>query len=483
MNIYYMHDIERQLNKLPKQRLSSVATIKIFFRMIVRIFANKFLSLGRMSLVPIAAVFLLLCLVIGIPGYAYASQGVVEGHYLYGLKRSMEEVELSLSFSSTAKIKTYEKIAERRLAEAEFLSDQVEGEEMETSLIANAVNEVVKINNKIEEELEFIKEPDNISEIKNLIEVSKEDQIETLSSVARKVGIQTEEQVVDAIAVVMDEIKKVNKIKININKRVVDTDGDGLSNRRELELGTDPNNVDTDGDGYHDDVEVVTGHNPLEVFKVEKKEVNNKEIGNWKSRIENNSKEIRNLELKINDNEVTNNKSENLKFGVKDEKAASSSLSSVFGKKNEKSQITKNSLEKLKKSITELKKDITDNDFEEEDVETLFHRLKQKVNKAEEEIKEDDLESAESVIKTSESLKNNAKHFIKTKKIDKIQKSNTKNKNDEEDSVEATSTEEEIEKDSVDNSKKNEEISGGEESSSNGNLKSSKGNSKSKKNK
>ncbi|KAA0206838.1 hypothetical protein EDM68_00725 [Candidatus Uhrbacteria bacterium] len=43
----------------------------------------------------------------------------------------------------------------------------------------------------------------------------------------------------------------------------VDTDGDGLSDRRETELGLDPNNPDTDGDGLTDGEEVLTyGTNP-----------------------------------------------------------------------------------------------------------------------------------------------------------------------------------------------------------------------------
>ena len=43
-----------------------------------------------------------------------------------------------------------------------------------------------------------------------------------------------------------------------------DSDGDGLTNQPELELGTDPNNPDTDGDGLLDGVEVFqTGTNPL----------------------------------------------------------------------------------------------------------------------------------------------------------------------------------------------------------------------------
>lgn len=44
----------------------------------------------------------------------------------------------------------------------------------------------------------------------------------------------------------------------------VDTDGDGLTDLQELELGTDPNNADTDGDGLTDGAEVNTHEtNPL----------------------------------------------------------------------------------------------------------------------------------------------------------------------------------------------------------------------------
>lgn len=40
----------------------------------------------------------------------------------------------------------------------------------------------------------------------------------------------------------------------------VDSDGDGLSNDQEAQLGTDPNNIDTDGDGITDGDEVNFTH-------------------------------------------------------------------------------------------------------------------------------------------------------------------------------------------------------------------------------
>ena len=43
----------------------------------------------------------------------------------------------------------------------------------------------------------------------------------------------------------------------------LDADGDGLTNVREFDLGTNPRNADTDGDGVRDDIEVATRSNPL----------------------------------------------------------------------------------------------------------------------------------------------------------------------------------------------------------------------------
>ena len=42
-----------------------------------------------------------------------------------------------------------------------------------------------------------------------------------------------------------------------------DSDGDGLSDEVERQLGTDPLNKDTDGDGFSDDSEVKNNYDPL----------------------------------------------------------------------------------------------------------------------------------------------------------------------------------------------------------------------------
>ena len=49
-----------------------------------------------------------------------------------------------------------------------------------------------------------------------------------------------------------------------VNEWIGDEDGDGLSNGREWELGTDPRNSDTDGDGQLDGWEAVAGTDPTD---------------------------------------------------------------------------------------------------------------------------------------------------------------------------------------------------------------------------
>jgi len=62
-------------------------------------------------------------------------------------------------------------------------------------------------------------------------------------------------------------IKNVDlaKIPVGFEDRFsdVDTDSDGLADKLEEGLGTDPNKVDTDGDGVNDKAEVLAGSNPL----------------------------------------------------------------------------------------------------------------------------------------------------------------------------------------------------------------------------
>lgn len=60
-----------------------------------------------------------------------------------------------------------------------------------------------------------------------------------------------------------DGLTNARELEVGTSVTKADTDGDGLGDREEVEVyGTDPRNPDTDGDGFLDGQEVSSGYNP-----------------------------------------------------------------------------------------------------------------------------------------------------------------------------------------------------------------------------
>ena len=60
-----------------------------------------------------------------------------------------------------------------------------------------------------------------------------------------------------------DGVLDVKEKELGLSNRNYDTDGDGLTDKQELDTyNTDPTNTDSDGDGYADGYEVMNGFNP-----------------------------------------------------------------------------------------------------------------------------------------------------------------------------------------------------------------------------
>ncbi len=60
-----------------------------------------------------------------------------------------------------------------------------------------------------------------------------------------------------------DGLSDAEEVQLGTNPQAVDTDSDGLTDFDEVKIyGTDPKNPDTDGDGYLDGAEVKGGYNP-----------------------------------------------------------------------------------------------------------------------------------------------------------------------------------------------------------------------------
>ena len=60
-----------------------------------------------------------------------------------------------------------------------------------------------------------------------------------------------------------DGVTDAKEEELGTDLNMSDTDGDGVSDKDEIEkFKTDPTNVDTDGDGHRDGVEIINGYNP-----------------------------------------------------------------------------------------------------------------------------------------------------------------------------------------------------------------------------
>ena len=61
-----------------------------------------------------------------------------------------------------------------------------------------------------------------------------------------------------------DGISDAEEAELGTDPEDDDSDGDGISDSEELDLGTDPTEVDSDGDGYHDNWEVDENTDPTD---------------------------------------------------------------------------------------------------------------------------------------------------------------------------------------------------------------------------
>ena len=80
---------------------------------------------------------------------------------------------------------------------------------------------------------------------------------------SEKQGIKTFQNIYGYHPTTTEDWNIMQSITYSGATRGIDTDGDLLTDDRENELGTDPNNKDSDGDGYIDGIEVANGYNPL----------------------------------------------------------------------------------------------------------------------------------------------------------------------------------------------------------------------------
>jgi hypothetical protein len=206
-----MIELEKQLNNLPKPKLGLRADLKIRFRIYKLIIKRDLEGLcaawlpKRSGYAPLAALFLLFTIIVAVPSYAYASDKVTLNHPLYPIKRSLEDVQLSLSFTSEQKAETYSKLAERRLDEANVLSNEGKTEKTEVAL-ANTVKEAMRLEENADAQTALVTAGSKQEALKVEIRNTAEAQIAKLKDVAKNVGVKAREDTMDSIAMSLDAL-------------------------------------------------------------------------------------------------------------------------------------------------------------------------------------------------------------------------------------------------------------------------------------
>lgn len=144
-----MENLEKLLSRLPQNKLSRQADLKIKFKLYKIIILNNLAKIFDFSNLRVpsfnqawamAAVILLICGTTSV--YAYASNDILPGSQLYPVKIALEKIEQKITTNNTAKIANLEKFSERRLNEAVGLSQKKQESDKESQ----EINEDIKRN-------------------------------------------------------------------------------------------------------------------------------------------------------------------------------------------------------------------------------------------------------------------------------------------------------------------------------------------------
>lgn len=341
-----MINLEEQLNKLPKGRLRLKADLKIKSGLYILIWQKRlaFLLMPKYRLV-YGAAMAVFCLTIIVPAYAYSSPAVNSSSWLYPVKQAIENLEIKMAAEPAAKVNVLEKLADRRLAEAENLSKKNAGET--GHLIKSTINEALNLNALADDEL--VKLPvasntENYTAVKNNY---KKNFTARLSNTAANVGIKADDELLDNISLALDRFSAQAK-----------------------------NNAGKAQEKFSNYFPEASSTNAQEAINNEKIE-------------------------KADDEDIVN------KNNSRDNRA-------IGQKRNFTEKEAADELKNTEQNISLLKTKINKKDYTPEEVDVLFDKLDKKIEKAEEALKTGDLQKTADLIESTESLTNNAEHFIKS---------------------------------------------------------------------
>jgi len=225
-----MNNFEKQLNNLPRARLSRRADLLIRYKLMCaglkQYFSGVSFNFFAMAgLRPVLAAVVILVLVFSgaTSAYAYNSSQITRASALYPVKRGLEKIESRFATTPAAQVKFHNKLAGRRIAEAQFLSlgsaaftaDQTAsstGEALPVKLeYENEFNDTLRdADDEIERANERAREIGDRTELDRSLALLSDAHLNELGKIkamAEAVGIEADDRTTDNIALILENIK------------------------------------------------------------------------------------------------------------------------------------------------------------------------------------------------------------------------------------------------------------------------------------
>jgi len=225
-----MNNFEQQLNNLPKARLSRRADLLIRYKLMCAALKQNFSGLNfnffaMAGLRPVLAAVVILVLVFSgaTSAYAYNSNQVTRASTLYPVKRGLEKIESRFATTPAAQVKFHNKLAGRRILEAQFLSlgsaaftaDQTASSTGEAQPVKleyeNEFNDTLRdADDEIEQANEHAGEISDRTELDRSLALLSDahlNELDKIKVIAEGIGIEADDRTTDNIALILENIK------------------------------------------------------------------------------------------------------------------------------------------------------------------------------------------------------------------------------------------------------------------------------------
>jgi hypothetical protein len=363
-------DLEKKLNRLPRASQSRPADLKFRFKLFslkLRRQLGYWRSFFNLKFLPMKLVIVAIALIFfftGTASYAYFSSNVTYGKTLYSLKKTMEEIKLSQAKTPLDQVVVYTDLAGRRLVEAKTL-------------------------------------------------MAKQNQISRSFIPAAQAADREIANSNDPLSITINEMINNTNKAIKVSEKITDT----ASAEKALAMIDQSENNQNEGlKSIAEAIGPSAEAAPVVAQALDETTANNVKI---KNNLDQAKIKIQNKEKVISLRIKTRGEEDNDKEKKMEEEEKS-------GKTEQIKTDLNNNLGEVKTKIATIKAELNQAGVPALKTEKLFGRLNEKLSQAKAALANNNLRQANGLIQSLKSLTNNAKHFLKQKEKDILEKSEAK---------------------------------------------------------